>query len=145
MLGVLSLEAIWNFNKGPGLLWLGHRIMGHKGPVQRPRCIRTVGLKPNHCYILCFSIPTLWWCMGDCTWRSMDYESINYSDVSGQVQALAPLPSDKQRLELVMQQWKKLLSLQEIAISHPGCRIDIILTEVLQCIGHNVFKLWLLL
>jgi hypothetical protein len=39
------------------------------------------------------------------------------------------LPSDKQPLESVMnlQQLKKLLSLQEIAISHPGCSIDFIL------------------
>jgi hypothetical protein len=31
----ISLGAIWNFNKGTGLLRLGHQIMGQKGPVQR--------------------------------------------------------------------------------------------------------------
>ena len=32
----INLGAIWNFNKGTGLLWLGQQIMGHKGPVKRP-------------------------------------------------------------------------------------------------------------
>jgi len=28
-----SLGTIWNFSKGARLPWLGHQIMGHKGPV----------------------------------------------------------------------------------------------------------------
>lgn len=49
--------------------------------------------------------------------------NLNYSDMSGQSQNRASLPSDKQPLELVMnlQQVKKLLSLKEIKVSHPEC------------------------
>ena len=36
----LSLGAIWNISKGTGLPW-SSIIMGHKGPVLRPRCIGT--------------------------------------------------------------------------------------------------------
>jgi hypothetical protein len=69
--------------------------------------------------------------------------NLNYSDMSGQAQCPASLPSDKQPVELVMnlQQAKKLLSLKEIEVSHPGCSIAIILIEVLQCISRNVLKL----
>ena len=31
----LSLQAVWNFSKGTGFPWIGHQIMGHRGPVQR--------------------------------------------------------------------------------------------------------------
>jgi len=49
---ILILGAIWNFMKGTGLPWLGHQIMGHRVPVERPMFIGPEGPPPNHYYFL---------------------------------------------------------------------------------------------
>jgi hypothetical protein len=47
-LKILSLGAIWNFDKGTGISWADIRLWGTKGLYIRPRCIGTVRARIHH-------------------------------------------------------------------------------------------------
>ena len=53
----LSLRAIWNFIKGTGLTWLGHKFKGTKDLSKGLRASGQKGLEPIYYSILFYSIP----------------------------------------------------------------------------------------